>query len=315
MVSTKSKKERMISVILVLALVLFCIPKNKKEQIAEDVIQEFADVDGTLEMHVIDVGQADAILIIQGDKVMLVDSGAMATGNEVVEYLKTLEISKIDVLVATHQHHDHIGGMAKVMNNFEVGIIYMPDLYNEKIDTKSYLSFISAIEKWSENAGNDILFPTDDDGNLREFELGQAKVKFLAPNSNRYLIKNNYSIVMRIVFGKTSILLAADAENLSEKEMINSGTNLKSDILKIGHHGCNSSTTENFLNAVDPTYAILSVGENNGYKYPDKPVMNRFKKREIPVYRTDESGIIIMITDGESIRFNKPPGTYKSGKE
>lgn len=315
MVSTKSKKERMISVILVLALVFFCIPQNKKEEISEDIIQEFTDVECTLEMHVIDVGQADCILIIQNDTVMLVDSGAMATGDEVVKYLKDLGITKIDVLVATHQHHDHIGGMAKVIDNFEVGVIYMPDLHNEKIDTKSYLSFISAIEKWSENSGNDILFPIDNDGNLREFELGQAKVKFLAPNSNRYLIKNNYSIVIRIIFGKTSILLAADAEKLSEKEMMNSGANLKSDVLKIGHHGCKSSTTENFLNAVDPTYAILSVGENNDYKYPDKAVINRFKKREIPVYRTDELGTVIMITDGESITFNSPPGTYKSGKE
>lgn len=315
MVSTKSKIERVISVILVLLLVFFCIPKNRKEQIVEDIIQEFRDVDGTLEMHVIDVGQADCILIIQNDAVMLVDAGTMYSANKVVKYLKSLNITKIDVLVATHQHHDHIGGMSKIIDNFEVGVIYMPDLSKEKIDTKSYNSFISAIEEWSEKEENNVLFAKDEEGDLREFELGQANVRFIAPTSNWYIIKNNYSIVMRITFGKTSILLASDAEKKSEIEMLNSGYNLKADVLKIGHHGSNSSTTEKFINEVNPSYAILSVGKDNDYGYPNRQVMNRFKEREIPVYRTDESGTIIMITDGENINFNTNPGNYNIGKK
>lgn len=315
MVSTKSKIERIISVILVLLLVFFCIPKNRKEQIVEDIIQEFSDVDGTLEMHVIDVGQADCILIIQDDVVMLVDAGTMSSADKVVNYLKSLNITKIDVLVATHQHHDHIGGMSKIIDNFEIGVIYMLDLSKEKIDTKSYNSFISAIEEWSKQEENNVLFAKDEEGDLREFELGQANVRFIAPTGNRYIIKNNYSIVMKITFGKTSILLAADAEKKSEMEMLNSGYNLKADVLKIGHHGSNSSTTENFLNAVEPTYAILSVGKDNDYGYPDRQVMNRFKERKIPVYRTDESGTIIMITDGENIEFNTNPGNYDIGKK
>lgn len=315
MVSTKSKIERIISVILVLLLVFFCIPKNRKEQIVEDIIQEFRDVDGTLEMHVIDVGQADCILIIQDDVVMLVDAGTMSSADKVVNYLKSLNITKIDVLVATHQHHDHIGGMSKIIDNFEIGVIYMLDLSKEKIDTKSYNSFISAIEEWSKQEENNVLFAKDEEGDLREFELGQANVRFIAPTGNRYIIKNNYSIVMKITFGKTSILLAADAEKKSEMEMLNSGYNLKADVLKIGHHGSNSSTTENFLNAVEPTYAILSVGKDNDYGYPDRQVMNMFKERKIPVYRTDESGTIIMITDGENIEFNTNPGNYDIGKK
>ena len=314
MVSTKGKIERIISVILVLLLVFFCIPKNRKEQIVEDIIQEFNDVDGTLEMHVIDVGQADCILIIQDDAVMLVDSGAMSTADEVVEYLKSIGITKIDVLVATHQHHDHIGGMSKIINNFEIGVIYMPDLSKEKINTKSYNSFISAIERWSKKEQNNVLFTKDEYGDLREFELRQANVRFIAPKGNKYKRKNNYSIVMKITFGKTSILLTADAEKKSEMEMISSGYNLKADVLKIGHHGSNSSTTEQFLNAVDPTYAILSVGRDNDYGYPDRQVMKRLEKRKIPVYRTDEEGTIIMITDGENIIFSQKPGDYKSGK-
>lgn len=304
MVSTKSKKERIISVIIVLLLVVFCIPQNRKEQIVEDIAQELSNVDGTLEMHVIDVGQADCILIKQNDKIMLVDAGTMSSADKVVNYLKSLNITKIDVLVATHQHHDHIGGMSKILDNFEVGVIYMPDLGKEKIDTKSYKSFISSIEKWEQKEENEVLFAKDEEGNLRKFDLGQANVRFIAPTCNWYRTKNNYSIVMRITFGKTSILLTADAEKKSEMEMVNLGYNLKADVLKIGHHGCDSSTTEKFINEVDPDYAIISVGKNNDYGYPDKKVMDRLEKRKITVYRTDENGTIIMVTDGKQWKVN-----------
>lgn len=313
MINIRGKKERLISVLLMIALVIFCIPQNKKAQIVEEIVQEFDEVDGTLEMHVIDVGQADCILIRQGDYTMLVDSGATKTAGEVVEYLQSLGITRIDVLVATHQHHDHIGGMEKIINNFEIGVIYMPNLKYERIDTKSYKSFQTSMENWKEEGENLVFFP-EEDGYLTHFPLGQANVKILAPISNRYVIKNNYSIVMRIIFGETSILLAADAEMFSEMEMLNSGANLHSDVIKIGHHGSNSSTTEQFLEAVEPSYAILSVGQNNDYGYPSGQVMKRLEKRDIPVYRTDESGTIIIVTDGESIIFNKPPGDYKSGK-
>ena len=307
--STKIKWHRIISIILVLLLFLFCIMQNNVEK-----VEEHNDVSGTLEVHFIDVGQADCTLVMQDDKVMLVDSGTIYTSNNVVEYLKDLNITKIDVLIATHQHQDHIGGMEKIKENFEIGVIYMPNLKYEKISTQSYNSFISSVEKWSKQEGNDVLFAKDENGELREFKLGEANVRFLAPNSNWYITKNNYSIVTKITFGQTNVLLAADAEIISELEMILSETELKSDILKVGHHGSNSSTTKMFLKSVDPNYAVISVGKDNDYGYPTTRVIDKLNKMDINIYRTDKLGTIIMVTDGKNINFTTKPVNYNHSK-
>lgn len=264
-------------------------------------------VDGIMEIHTIDVGQGDSILVIQKDQVMLVDCGTRAKGSTVVEYLKELGITKIDILVGTHSHDDHMGGMAEVIRNFEIGTLYAPDNSKESITTFWYMDFLDAVSE------KDVNWVYPEVGTT--FGVGDANIQIVAPNSKEYNNMNNYSIVLRVTYGETDALLMGDAETLSEEEIINNGLYIDVDVLKLGHHGSSTSSSEKFLNATTPQYAIISAGKGNTYHHPIKSVMERLDNMEITVYRTDESGTIIMSTDGNNITFNVEPGDYLSGDE
>ena len=272
-----------------------------------NVKKERKIVDGIIEVHTIDVGQADSILVMQGEQVMLIDCGTRAKGSTVVNYLKDLGITKIDVLIGTHSHDDHMGGMAEVIRNFEVGTLYAPDNSNEGITTYWYIDFLDAVTEKNVNW----LYP--EVGST--FEIGDANVQILAPNSKEYNNLNNYSIVLMVTYGETDVILMGDAESLSEEEILNNGLYIEADVIKLGHHGSSTSSSAKFLKAVKPKYAIISCGKGNTYHHPIKSVMDRLKGLGITVYRTDESGTIIMTSDGESINFNVEPGDYKCGDD
>lgn len=258
-----------------------------------------------IEVHFLDVGQADSILIKTPDgKSMLIDAGNNADGQAVVSYIKSQDISKIDILVGSHPHEDHIGGMDNVINSFDIGQIYMPRISHT---TQTYEDVLTAIK----NKGLKVTAPTAG----TSFNIGEAKCTILAPTSEKYDDLNNYSIVIRLQYGNTSFLFAGDAEEISEREMINKGFDLSADVLKIGHHGSSSSTSPDFLKKVSPKYAVISVGPENDYSHPSAEVMNRLKNANIPVYRTDESGTVICTSDGESIKFNVKPGSYNHGEK
>jgi len=263
-------------------------------------------VDAKLQMHTIDVGQGDSILILQEDKVMLIDAGTRANGEKVVEYLKDLGITKIDVLVGTHPHDDHMGGMAEVIKNFEIGEFYAPDNSDSDITTVWYQEFLDAVIekniKWN--------FPKVGD----EIILGDAKAKILSPKKNSYENINNYSIILRVSYGTTDILLTGDAEEEIEEVLINSNFELASEVYKVSHHGSDTSSSEEFMKKVNPKYSIISCKKGNTYKHPSKKVMNLLENFGIIVYRTDEQGTIIMKTDGVNIEFNVEPGTYELGR-
>lgn len=200
-----------------------------------------------------------------------------------------------------------MGGMAKIINNFNIGVLYTPDTYNKNITTSWYIEFLDSVEEknvnWKyPNVGENI-------------DFGEANIQILAPNSTEYEDLNDYSIVTMITFGEIKILSMGDAEILSENEILKKGFDVQANILKLGHHGSNSSTSEKFLNEVNPEYAIISAKIGNTYNHPTKSVMNLLKKKEIPVYRTDESGIIKMVTNGKEIKFDKAPGDYLAGDE
>jgi competence protein ComEC len=238
---------------------------------------------------------------------MLIDCGTKSQGNTVVEYIKKLGISKIDILIGTHPHDDHMGGMAKVIENFEIGTLYTPDTSSNNITTTWYLEFLNTVEEkniqW--------IYPSSGD----EIQFGEADIKILAPNSEKYDELNNYSIVTKITFGKVGILAMGDAEKISEDEILSRTYDVQAQILKIGHHGSNTSTSEKFLQKVNPQYAVISCKKGNTYNHPIKTIMNLLKKYEIKVYRTDETSSIIMTTDGTEINFNKTEGDYLSGSE
>lgn len=255
------------------------------------------DVKGAqMTVHFVDVGQADCILIkTPGGKAMVIDAGNNADADTVVNYLKNQGISKIDFLIGTHPHEDHIGGMDKVIEYFAVGKFYMPKVTST---TQTYKDVINAAKSknltiGSAKEGIDINL---DDG---------IAAKMLSPLSDKYDELNDYSPVIKLVYGNISFLFAGDAGEISENEMLKKGEDLSSTVLKVGHHGSSTSTTQDFLDAVNPKYAVISVGSGNDYGHPSQATLNRLNKKGIKVYRTDESGTIIASTDGENLSFNK----------
>jgi len=258
-----------------------------------------------IEIHFLDVGQADSILVKTPDgKSMLIDAGNNADGQEVVSYIKKQNISRIDVLVGTHPHEDHIGGMDNVINSFDIDRIYMPKVSHT---TRTYEDVLTAIK----NKGLKVTSPAPG----TSFSLGEAKCTVLAPNSDNYDDLNNFSIVIKLEYGNISFLFTGDAEEVSEREMLSKSFDLSADVLKIGHHGSSSSTSPDFLKKVSPKYAVISAGKGNDYGHPSSEVMNRLKNANIPVYRTDENGTIVCTSDGKSIEFNVKPGSYSHGEK
>lgn len=262
-------------------------------------VNEKSGVKGELKVHFIDVGQADSILIQQGEQSMLVDAGNNDDGNLVKDYLQKQGIKNLEFLVGTHPHEDHIGGLDYVINAFKVGKVYMPKASS---NTKTFTDVVNA----AKNKGLSFTAPNPGES----FKLGEATVTILSPNGSGYEDLNNYSIVVKVAFGNTSFLLTGDAEDVSEKEIMAKGFDVSSTVLKVGHHGSNSSTTSEFLNKVNPKYAVISVGKDNTYGHPKQNILDRLKGKSIPVYRTDESGTIVATSNGTSVTFSAKPGTY-----
>jgi len=256
-------------------------------------------VSGQLKVHYINVGQADSILIQQGNSSMLIDAGNNEDAQTVKNYISDQGVTKLDYVVGTHPHEDHIGGLDYVINSFQIGKIYMPKVTS---NTKTFEDVITAIK----NKNMQITTPIPGDS----FKLGDATYTILAPNSSSYDDLNNYSIVIKIKFGENTFLFDGDAGAVSEMEMVNKGFDLKADVLKIGHHGSKTATCANFLSAVSPKYAVISVGTGNTYGHPAQSTMDRLKASGIQVYRTDENGTIIAISNGKDITFNTAPGSY-----
>jgi len=262
-----------------------------------------AGAKGQLKVHFIDVGDADCILIEQGNKSMLIDAGNNSDEDAIKKHLQKLGISKLDVVVGTHVDEDHIGSMDAVINDFDIGKIYMPESNGK---TKYLEDVLCAVRK------KELQITPPVAG--ESFKLGDASCTILAPVSSAYEKINNYSIVIKLKYGNTSFLFTGDAESLSEREMMRRGFDLSADVIKLGHHGSIRSTTDEFLGRVNPKYAVIMVGRKNNYRHPHKRTMEKLKAKGIKVYRTDEHGTIIAVSDGKSIIFNKNPGSYRFNK-
>ena len=241
-----------------------------------------------LKVHFLDCDQADSsFLELPDGKCMLIDAGEKSFGQELVKFIKDAGYNKIDYVVATHPHADHIGGMAEVLNNFEVDTFFMPEKTH---NTKTFEDMLRALEKNGCEAvfigQGDMLFD------------GEVKCVCLSPNEKEYVRLNNYSAVLRLSYRDVSILFSADAEQDSEAQMLASGLELDSDILKVGHHGSLTSSSEEYIDAVSPEVAVISVGKNNEYGFPAQHVLDMFGGRDTKVYRTDIHGNINLLTDG-----------------
>ncbi|MBZ9689189.1 MBL fold metallo-hydrolase [Clostridium estertheticum] len=259
-------------------------------------------VNGNLKVHFINVGQADSILIEQGSKFMLIDAGNNGDGKLVKNYLLQQGVKSLDYVIGTHPHEDHIGGLDYIINDFEIDKIYLPKATST---TKAFGDVVTAIK----NKGMKVTVPKPGE----TFNLGSAKCTILAPNNSKYKDLNNYSIVVKLEFGSNSFLLTGDAEDVSEREILAKGFNVKADLLKVGHHGSRSSTTDEYLAKVNPKYAVISSETGNDYGHPHKETMDKLKKKNILVYRTDELGTIVATSNGKTISFNTKPGSYNAG--
>lgn len=249
-------------------------------------------VESELAIHFIDVGQGDSILIKNGAKAMLIDAGDNGYGETVVNYLKQQGIKRLDYVIGTHPHSDHVGGLDDVIDSFDIGNVIMPNVVH---NTKTYEDVLLAIK----NKGLKITTPIVGS----DYQLGDSVFTILAPSSEKYSNVNNYSVAIRLAFIDHSFLFTGDAERLSENEMLATGLNLEADVLKVGHHGSDTSTTPDFLKRVNPKYAVIQVGENNRYNHPDSIVISRLKQAGIQTFRNDYHGTIIVRSDGNAITF------------
>ena len=263
-------------------------------------------VEGELILTMIDVGQADSFLLMQNGETALIDCGTRSTGKDVVEYLKDIGITRIDYVFGTHPHDDHMGGMYDVITNFEIGKIIIPKV-EENITTNWYIKLMTEIV----NGKYDVEYPKVGD----IYNLGKATMKVIGPLSPANGNKNNYSTVLKVSFGEMDVIMTGDAETKVEQDILASGENIDAEILKVGHHGSDTSSSEEFLDAISPDYGLISCKVGNKYKHPIASTMEKLKARNVEVYRTDENSTVVATITTDSVAFDKQPGDYLSGPE
>jgi len=265
------------------------------EDIAKDtkVNEEIVNVDGEMQVHFLDVGQGDSALIIcpNGESI-LIDGGEKKYGDYIVDYLNKLGIEDIDVVIATHPHSDHIGGLITVFENFNIKSVYTPRVTHT---TKTYEEFVLAVQN------QDLKFKEVKAG--QGLEIQGIETRFLGPVDTYGDDLNNWSAVIKINYKNTSFLFTGDAEIKSENDIISSDADIEATVLKIGHHGSDTSSGDDFLDMVNPKYAVISAGVDNKYGHPHRSILDKINNKGIKLYRTDLQGSIIAFSDGKDLTF------------
>lgn len=282
-------------IIIILIFGYYYIKDNQEsysKQIEPPVknVNEVQSVSTDLSIHYIDVGQADSIFIQNKKNSILIDAGNNEDGPLLVKYLKEQNVSKIDYVIGTHPHEDHIGGLDSIINNFEIKEVYLPDVMTT---TKTFEDVLDSIA----NNNLEITIPTIGD----KFTLGEMNFEVIHTGTNEKDL-NAASIVLKMNFGKHSYLFTGDTTEEMENIFLHKDINI--DILKVAHHGSKYSTCDNFLKATTPTYAIISVGEENNYGHPEPETINRLKQYTSNIYMTKDLGTIILTSDGTNIKID-----------
>ena len=251
------------------------------------------DAEGVLSVYYIDVGQGDGMLIRCGDTVILVDGGEEENAKRTVKYIKSLGVKAVDCYVATHPHSDHIGAAPEIFSAFQVREVMTTAFSALNVPTtKTYENFITAATE--EKCKITYVQPG------KTYEYGDLALTALAPvtESADY---NDMSIMFKLVYGSTSFLFTGDAQAASEEAVLAAGYDVSADVLKVGHHGSSGATSQAFLSAVHPAYAVISCGKNNDYGHPHVPTLSRLEKEGATVLRTDESGTVVLCSDGKNV--------------
>lgn len=263
-----------------------------------------ADGQGNMAVHFIDVGQGLAILVQSGGENLLYDGGNRSHADEVVQYLKNQQVETINYMISSHYDEDHLGGLVKCLDNFEVDhvlgsdYVHTSDLFNTFMNTATAHAII-------------VEYPSVGD----TYEFGTGSFTVMAPDGISQNSNDN-SVVIRLVNGNNSFMFMGDAEETSEQDMISTGMNLDCDVLSLGHHGSASSTSWDLLEAASPSWAVISCGLNNSYGHPAAETMGKLSDMDISVFRTDDQGTVIALSDGNTISWNQEPcNDYTSGSE
>lgn len=282
------KKGKIIAALCIVLLLVFAAAAVKIIQLLGQT-EEITSPD-EMKVYFIDVGQADSMLIQSGKYNMLIDAGKNEDGWFVVNFLKQKGVKKLDYVICTHPHEDHIGGMDMVIKSFRINHLFMPKVSHS---TRSFQDVVDAIYKKNLKVTRPVAGST--------YKLGKGAFTIIAPNRDYGENLNNWSIGIKLTFGNNNFILCGDAEEEAELDICSNGIDMNADVLKLNHHGSFTGTTTEMLDAVTPEAVVISCAAMNIYNHPNKKIMKRIKKRGIEVYRTDIQGTITAVSDGEEI--------------
>ncbi len=260
---------------------------------------------GDVAVHFIDVEQGDSALIIIGDTTILIDGGEVSAYSKLTSYIRSLDITELDYVIASHPHSDHIGSLSRIIDDYGADTLIMPEVSEEMTPiTTSYINMLeSADEKGTSivpaNAGD--TFPIAENCTL----------DILAPVKD-YEDYNNYSIVCRFNYDETSFIFTGDIEEIAERDLLETEADISATVIKVAHHGSSTSSIKAFLQAVDPDYAVISAGSPNDYGHPHKETLNMLALLDIELYRTDLHGDVVFFSDGKNIEIVSEKGTKKN---
>lgn len=283
----KKKDKKILFVVLLLIIVLiaqvFYKPSQSSIEQVEEIVADYND----LQVYYIDVGQADCILIRHQNENMLIDAGNNADGPKLVNYFKKIGIQNFKYIIGTHPHEDHIGGLDDIINSFNVENVLLPEAYTT---TKTFSDVLTAIE----NKNLEITVPNIGD----KITFTNISIEILYVGNQEEDLNDN-SIVIKLTYGNYSYLFTGDATSKCEKLMLDK--NIQANVLKVAHHGSDTSSSDQFLRKVNPEYAIISVGKDNSYGHPSDKIIKRLKKYTNNIYETKDYGTIVTISNGDNI--------------
>lgn len=273
---------------LIAIVITFTITKCRKDE-SQAVLPK-----DKLSVCYIDVGQGDSAFLSSGGKTMLIDCGESDETENVIDFLNEKGVKSLDYVIASHPHSDHMGGMYKIIDEFDIGEVIIPHLHDSDIPTTRYF------EKFLDSCDAKNLSLTEaEPGNI--FALGEAEVEIIAPCSDKYDNINNYSVGLFITHGENTFIFTGDAESKAEKEMLESGKLRHADVYKAGHHGSSSSSSAKFMKEISPDHVVISCGAGNSYGHPNQKALDEMGKYTKNIYRTDLEGTIIFTSDGEKL--------------